>query len=158
MAEQQSAEMCPLISRADAENAFRKALGLFVGRGRLYSVDQLAKGSRVPARLIYCFLSYEHGHESYRRLNFGQVLSMTRFLGAEFTNEWLKLADQGAFDLPEEEPDPGELAADNCDDNATVVRAAVDGKFDQNERKDLKIVGTRMMNRGAQLVALRRTA
>lgn len=155
MPDEQSADFGGMIARATAENAFRRAINLFVGRGRRYSVAQLAKGSGVPARMIDSFRAYEHGHPDYRRLHFGQVMSIARFLGSEFTNEWLHLADQGAFDLPDDEPDPGELAADNSDDNATVVRAAVDGEFDNEERRDLKVVGKRMMSRGAQLVALR---
>lgn len=155
MPDQQSADFGGMISREQAENEFRRAMNLFVGRGRLYSVAQLAKGSGVPARVIDCFRAYAYGHPDYRRLNFGQVMSIARFLGSDFTNEWLHLADQGAFDLPDDqEPDPGALAADNSDDNATITRAAVDGVFDQSERKDLKIVGTRLVSRGATLVAL----
>lgn len=155
MADDQAADFALLISREQAENEFRKALNLFVGRGKRYSVEQLAKGSGVHRRIIDCFRSYPCGHPDYRRLNFGQVLSMASFLGADFTNEWLGLASQGAFDLPDEEPDPGAVAADNSDDNATIVRAAIDGDFGDDERKDLRAVGSRMMNRGAQLVALK---
>jgi hypothetical protein len=154
MSDQQSADFGALISREQAENAFADALRLFVGRRRRYSVDQLAKGSGVPKRLIECFRGYPANHPDFRPLHFGHMLSLVRFLGADFTNEWLSLAGQGAFDLPDEEPDPGDLAADTTDDAATVVRAAMDRKFDKHEKPALKVVGARMISRGAQLVAV----
>jgi hypothetical protein len=79
-------------------------------------------------------------------------------IGADFTNEWLGLAGQGAFDLPDGEPMPGEFAADASDDSAAVVRAARDGVFDADERKTLRPVGARMMHQGAQLIAMGRAA
>lgn len=154
MPEQQSADLLLLVSREQAENEFRKALNLYVGRGRRYSVAQLAKGSGVPTRVIDCFRSYAHGHPDYRRLHFGQVLSMTAFLGAEFTNEWLTLSKQAAYDLPDEEPDPGELAADTSESASRVVRMAADRDFTNDSETDLRDTGTSLMNQGAQLVAI----
>ena len=58
------------------------------------------------------------------------------------------------FRSPDEDPNPGELAADTSDDSAKIVRAAIDGRFDGEERVELPAVGARMMKRGAQLVAL----
>lgn len=150
-----AADLEPLVSREQAENAFRKALRLFVGRGRLYSVAQLSKGSRVPARIIECYHSYPLGHVDYRPLHFGHKLSIAKFLGAEFTTEWLAEVGQGAFDLPDaDDPNPGALAVENSDDNATVTRAAIDGEFDKDDRRRLKPVGHRMIERGQKLVAL----
>lgn len=149
-----AADLLLIVSREQAENAFRKALGLYVGRGRRYSVPQLSQATGVPERSIECFKSYTFGHPDYRPLHFGAVLSIASFLGAPFTNEWLRLAGQGAFDLPDEVPSPGDLAADSSDDSALIVRAAKDGQFDANERRDLPGVGARMMQRGAQLVAI----
>jgi hypothetical protein len=149
-----SADLFPIVSREHGENVFRHALGIYVGRGRRYSVAELAKGTGVPQRVIECFKSYAYGHPDYRPLHFGAVLSITLFLGSDFTNEWLRLAGQGAFDLPDDLPSPGDLAADTSEDSAKVVRAAIDGTFDASERRDLPAVGARMMRRGAQIVAI----
>ncbi len=156
MPENRSAEISLLISREHAENKFREAVRLFVGKGKLYSAAQLAKGIGLKDKTkpLYDFLSYPSGHPDYRPPNFGLMLSITAFLGPDFTNEWLVLTNQGAFDLPDDAMNLRRLAADNSDDNATVVRAAVDGQFDDDERSDLKVVGSRMMTRGAQLVAI----
>lgn len=96
MSEHSSADFIGLVSREQAENALRDAINLFVGRGRLYSVEQLAKGARIAQRRIECFRSYQHGHPDYRPLHFGDVLSIQKFLGPDFTNEWLHLTEQVA--------------------------------------------------------------
>ena len=148
----ESAELISLISRERAENAFRDALNLFIGRGRKYSSEQIEKATGVSRRLIDCCRSYPFGHPDFRRLDFAAKLSVSAFLGADFTSEWLAVAAQGAFDLPDaDDTPPGALAADNSDDNATLVRAAIDGKFDDDEKPELKVVGTRLVSRGMKL-------
>ena len=107
-----SAELQPLISREQAENAFRDALRLFVGRGRRTSVEQLAKGIGYKAKAIYDFTSYPPGHPDHRSLHMGIQASITAYLGADFTNEWLRLAGQMAIDLPDGPLDHERLAAD----------------------------------------------
>lgn len=153
MSADNSANFQPLVSRERIGNAQGAALRLFVGRGRRYSVKQLANGSGIKDRVIESAMCAVDSPD-YRPLSQEALASIGLFLGARFTNEWIALMGQGAFDLPDGEPDPGELAADNSDDNATIVRAAVDGIFDQGERKDLKHVGARMVTRGSQLIAL----
>jgi hypothetical protein len=154
MSEPDSAGVCALVSRDTAENAICNALRLFVGRGRRYSVKQLSNGTGVKDRMIEGAMAH-CGHSDHRPLPSFALLSIASFLGADFTNEWLRLAHQGAFELPEgNEPKPGDLAVDNSDDNAVVTRAAMDGVFDDEERRVLPIVGARLMARGSQLVAM----
>jgi hypothetical protein len=153
MSDNGSANFPLLVSREHAENAYGDALRLFVGRGRRYSVKQLANGTGVKDRAIECAMC-RSGSADYRPLHLGAMLSITRFLGAEFTNEWLSLADQVAHDLPGDEPDPGELAADTSEDTAKVVRMAADRDLTNDDPNQLRETGTRMMTRGAQLVSL----
>ena len=153
MADNTSANFVPLVSREQAWNKFSSALRLYVGRGRRYSVKQLANGAGVKDRVIECAM-YASDNIDFRPMPFEAQMSIALFLGADFTNEWIVVAGQGAFELPDEDPNPGAVAADNSDDNATVVRAAMDGVFDDSERPDLRIVGSRMATRGSQLVAL----
>lgn len=100
MAEQQSADLSLLVSREHAENAFGDALRLYVGRGRRYSVKQLANATGVKDRAIECAMC-PSGTTDFRPLNMGQQLSLQKFLGPEFTSEWLVLAGQVAFHKPE---------------------------------------------------------
>lgn len=157
MADKPSADIEPLVSRNRAGAAVAKALSLYVGRGRRYSVKQLSNATGVKDRMIEC-AKCDPDNTDWRPLPLEALLSISAFLGADFTNEWLPLSGQGAFELPDGEPDPGDLAIDSTEDSATVVRAAMDGKFDEDERADLRIVGARKIARGQQLIALGRAA
>lgn len=158
MSDHVSAEIQPLVSREQVENAFHKALCMFVGRGKRHRAEDVATGAGIHRRTLDCYRGYPVGHPDWRPLDNGQKFSIASYVGADLTAAWIGLIGQGAFNLPDIEPDPGELAADNSDDNAVVVRAAIDGKFDRQERAELKHVGARMVTRGAQLVAAGRRA
>lgn len=157
MTDHQSADFPLLISRSAANDGIRDALRLYVGRGKRFSVKQLANGTGVKDRVIEsAMLSADD--PDHRRLPPEALLTLCFFLGATFTTEVLRAAAQGAYELPEEEPDPGTLAIASTDDNAKIVRAAMDGEFDNGERDDLRTVGVRMMGRGAHLVGLSKVA
>lgn len=150
----ESATFVPLVSREQAWNKFAAAVRLYAGKRRRYSFKQLANGAGVKDRVIECAL-YDPGSVDFRPMPFEAQLSIARFLGAEFTNEWLHLTGQGAFDLPDEtEPPPGELAADDITDSAEIARRAADGNFDGEDRKHLRAVGRRKIERGMMLVGL----
>jgi hypothetical protein len=147
----ESAELISLISRERAENAFRDALNLFIGRGRKYSSEQIEKATGVSRRLIDCCRSYPFGHPDFRRLDFAAKLSVSAFLGADFTSEWLAVAAQGAFNLPDaDDTPPGAIVADDAEDHAQLSDAARDGTF-ANDAATLKVVSTRMIARGMKL-------
>lgn len=148
-----SANNSLLVSRTTAQEAFRDALRLYIGRGRRYSVKQASNASGVPDRMIECFMAHPDSTD-YRKPDIEEILSLASFLGPDFTSEWLALAHQGAFTLPDEEPHPGNIAADNADDNAEITRRAIDGEFCPVDKRALRPVGVRMMSRGATLVAL----
>lgn len=148
-----SADNDALVSRTAADAKIRAGLRLFVGRGKRFSVKQLSNASGVADRAIECAMASD-GPE-FRPLSLDRLLSISSVIGPEFTVEWLGLASQGAFWLPNaDETPPGEMAADNSEDNATLVRAAIDGVFNGDEKPVLAVVGKRMMARGAQLAAL----
>ncbi|WP_375249522.1 hypothetical protein [Sphingomonas sp.] len=155
----QSAAKFPLlVSREQARNAIGNALRLFVGRGRRYSVKQLSNATGVPDWQINTAL-IDGGSPDNRPLPPEALLSITTFLGAVFTNEWLRHTNQGAFDLPDgEEPDPMSVAAEAAEDTAEVVRMAADQAWDGAERQRLPEIGRRKIERGMMLVAAGRAA
>lgn len=159
MPDQQSADFGLLVSHEQLNNAFWRALRMFVGRGKRFSADEVSKQTGVHRRSLDSYRGYPIGHPDHRPLDYNQKFSIASYIGADLTTEWIGFMGQAAYMLPDIEPDPGELAADNADDNATITRAAKDRMFDSNERPELRTVGSRMMARGAQLVALKtRTA
>jgi len=152
-----SADFSPLVSRSAAREAFARALRLYVGRRRRYSVKQLSNGAGVKDRVIECAMC-DPDNAEYREPEMAAMLSIAKFLGATFTTEWLDPTRQAAFDLPDDDLPPGQIAADNAEDNATVTRAAMDGVFDEEERPPLRAVGLRMVSRGTRLASLGRAA
>lgn len=153
MTDSTSANFPPLVSRERSANTIRSALRLFIGRGRQFSVKQVSNATGVKDRVIESAMC-DFDNADWRPLSIEALLSLSAFLGPVFTNEWLTLSDQGAFHLPDFEPKPGDLAADNSDDNATLTRAAKDGAFDDAECAELGEAGCRMIERGTMLVSL----
>ena len=147
-----SAGIVPNVSRTKLYEAFGTALRLFIGRGKRHSYKDVERGAGVSARMIEAY-RYELDHEEWREPKIEHIFSIAGFIGPDFTNEILPLIGQGAFWLPEDDLPPGDLAADMADDNAEVTRRAKDGSF-KGDEKALKVVGRRMMERGAVLVAL----
>lgn len=153
MSDNASANFPPLVSREQVGNVTSEALRLFVGRGKRYSVKQLSNGAGVKDRMIECAM-LRVDNLDYRPLPDWAFWSIASFLGSVFTSEVARVSQQGAFDLPEEEPDPGELAAETSETTARVVRMAVDGDFSNDCPQELKSTGTSLMNQGAHLVAI----
>lgn len=146
-----SANNEPNVSRSLARQTVRAALRMFIGRGKRFSVKQASNGSGVPDRVIECAMC-EPDHPDYRAPPIEALLSLAGFLGPEFTCEWTKLAQQGAFWLPDvDDTPPGELAADATEDAAAIARRAADGDLDREDRAQLRPVGLRMVATGAKL-------
>jgi hypothetical protein len=118
-----SADNVRLVSRNAVGEEFAKALRLYVGRGRRYSVKQLSNATGVPDRLIETYMTNPESTEA-RKIALEDVLSIATFLGAEFTNEWLpKLARQVASDVPND--DGSEEVLDDLAEAAAEVEAEV---------------------------------
>lgn len=148
-----SAKTSPKISRNVAGEAVARALRSFVGVGRDMSVKELEAQSGVSARLIECALCHPETTD-YRSLKQESLLSIASVLGPSFTTELLKPIQQAAYRCDKREVEPGVLAADCATDTAEVVCRAADGHFDINDRRALKLVGQRHVERGMLLVAM----
>jgi hypothetical protein len=154
MATAHSAANSCIVSRSSAREEFGKALRIYIGRGRRYSVKQASNGSGVADRMIESFMADPDSTE-YRKPDLEEVLSLSSFLGEAFATEWLRLAKLGAFALPDEEiPSPGELVADCANDTSAVAAAAADGHFDPHDRERLVNAGLSQIENGMTLVSL----
>lgn len=153
MREQHSANYPLLVSREQIGNTIRKALRLYVGRGRQFSVKELSNGTGVKDRVIECAMEAPDSVE-YRPLPLEAFASIMSFMGAHFANDVLATMNMGAFDLPDTEIDPHELVATSAENNAKIARAAADGKIDGDEARNLRAAGESMVTHGQNLVAL----
>jgi hypothetical protein len=100
----------PLVSREEIRERIRKALNLFVGRGRRFSVEELSTGSGVQKRAIQAALA-PINDENYRPLTLENLASVAKFLKAPFASVYLELSELGAFELSGQPPLPHVLAS-----------------------------------------------
>lgn len=148
----ETADIEPIISRKVVGRQVHDALHKMVGRGTDWSVKQLESRSGVSARMIESAMADPDKSVEWRALRSEAIFSIAAVLGAEFTSVLISVADQGAFDLPEDDgTPPAEIAADNAEDNATLTRAALDNKIDGDEKPQLRVVSSRMITRGMKL-------
>ena len=148
----ETADFEPIISRNVAGRQIGDALRKFVGRGRDWSVKQLANRSGVADRLIEAAMADPEKTTEWRALKAEHIFSIMAVLGADFTGAVIDLMSQGAFDIPEDDgTPPAEIAADNAEDNATLTRAALDNVLDGDEKPQIRVVSSRMISRGMRL-------
>lgn len=153
MSASDSANNSLLISRSTIREAQRKALRLFVGRGRRYSVKELSNATGVPDRCIEGAMC-DPEDTDFRPLSQENMASLGKFLGAPFVSVWLETMGLGAFELMDGQiPLPGVFAAQDAADTAEIVNRAADGVFDADDRRALREVGHREIARGMTLVA-----
>lgn len=95
MADDFAANFPPLVSSEQAGNAIAKALNLFVGRGKRFTVKELANATGVKDRMIECAKLYADNID-HRPLPDWALLSMMKFLGPSFTSAALVPTEQVA--------------------------------------------------------------
>lgn len=110
-----------LVSRNAIRERVRDALHLQAGRGRRYSVAQLAEATGVPAGNIENAMRPVE-NENYRPLKLEELASIAKFLKAPFASAFLELADLGAFELSGQPPLPKVLATAEAQPDVTEER------------------------------------
>jgi len=88
MSDRGSADFGPLISRNSSDEAIARALNLFVGRGRRYSVKDFSAATGIPERMIEC-AKQDIENSDHRSLAPHLIASAAKFLGPAFINVWL---------------------------------------------------------------------
>lgn len=115
----QSADFEPLVPRNSIREKMRDALRLFAGRGRRYSVAELAVGAGVDPKNIERAMRPVDAAD-HRHLKPEELASVAKFLGPSFASVYLELSGLGAFELMDGQiPLPKVLAsADAAEDTA----------------------------------------
>lgn len=143
-----------LISRNVWREAVRKALNLYCGRGRHYTVKELSIATGVAERILES-AKLDPENPDFRPLREEHLASVGKFLGAPFVSIFLETMGLGAFELFDGQPPlPGILAAEDATDTAEIVSRAADGEFDAEDCRALRAVGHREIARGMQLVSM----
>lgn len=97
MPNNESAELIPLVSRNLAGENTARALRIFIGRGKRYSVKEASNGSGVKVRVIECAMAGPDNTD-WRALNEWQLASLMSFLGPDFITAWMKPTSFAAHD------------------------------------------------------------
>lgn len=100
MSDATSADVPHLISRSQSGEVIAKALRLFVGVGKRYSVRQVYEATGVKERAIECAMASIDSTE-HRDLKTHELASLTSFFGAPFIASWLALTHLQAWPLGE---------------------------------------------------------
>lgn len=96
----ESADLIPLVSRNAAGESEARALRLFIGRGKRYSVKEVANGAGWKDRVIECAMAGPDNAD-WRPLPAGALHSLMSFLGPDFITAWLKPTSFAAHDPAE---------------------------------------------------------
>ena len=111
-----------LVSRTIWRESVRKALSLYVGRGRRYTVKELSNATGVPDRIIEC-AKLDPDDPDFRPLREENLASVSKFLGAPFVSLWLEAMGLGAFELADGQiPLPKVLTPTPAQEDATEER------------------------------------
>lgn len=97
-----------LISTAGVDDEIARAIGLFMGRGRRFSVADVAEGTGLGARSLQ---SYIASGEDRRTPSYEVLFTLMQFFGPQFTSKVLGWIGQGAHSLTPEPGDPGMVIA-----------------------------------------------
>jgi hypothetical protein len=87
-----------LVSRTVWRDAVRKALCLYVGRGRRYTVKELSNATGVADRIIES-AKLDPDDPDFRPLREENLASVGKFLGAPFVSLCIESLGLGAFEL-----------------------------------------------------------
>jgi transcriptional regulator with XRE-family HTH domain len=97
-----------LISTAGVDDEIARAIGLFMGRGRRYSVSDVAMATGLGARSLQ---SYIASGEERRTPSYEVLFTLMQFFGPQFTSKVLGWIGQGAHSLTPQAGDPGMVIA-----------------------------------------------
>lgn len=125
-----------LITPEEADRAIYRALTLFIGRGRRYSVEDIAIGTGIPGSTIAKWLTPDPLQR--RRPKGSHLLVIRQYIGVEFTNKELEAIGQGGRALHAEEGSPGLVMAHLTRDLAQIAGCGVSGSWNHTHERDLE--------------------
>ena len=113
-----------------------RALSLFIGSGRRYSVDDIETGTGIPARTVSAWVA--NAIENRRRPKGSHLLILQQFIGIELTNKLLAPIGQGGRSLNPEPNDPGVVVAKLSAGLHEFAQRAVDGVYCHIDKGELE--------------------
>ncbi|PTQ12937.1 hypothetical protein CLG96_02000 [Sphingomonas oleivorans] len=125
-----------LISPEAADDHIHRTLGLFIGQGRRFSVEDIETGTGIPARTVSGWIA--NAVENRRRPKGGHLMILCHFIGVEFTNKLLGAVGQGARDLNPAEDAPASVVSKLVSGAAEFAKRGLDGRYCHTDRGELE--------------------
>ena len=116
------------------DERIRAALNLYIGRGRLFSVEALSEASAIPESTLRSYLN------GCANVPFSKALILMRYLPESFTNLVLENAGFcGAERMQAHDTShPNKVLSDTLKLTSNLAIALEDGRLDHMERAKLK--------------------
>jgi len=130
MTKDNSAFEFPLPLPDAAENHIYRCISLLIGRGRKYSVADVAFSTGIPERTVASWIATE----DRRQPKAGPLLVLCGFLGPDFTSKLIGQVGQVAQHIDNAgSRRPNEIVRDVLSSLAVIGEAASDGRIDHTE-------------------------
>lgn len=143
-----------LIEQHCASQQIARAIGLFMGAGRKYSVADVSLGTGIPSRTLS---SYIASGEERRTPAADKPLVLMHFFGTEFASKVLGSIGLGAHEVVVKHERPGAVIATLAAATSMIADMATDGFIDHRERAQLELVADNVIAT-LQPFATRKTA
>lgn len=137
-----------LISTDAFREAVYHAIRLFVGRGRSWSVEDVAVAlnaadHKITARAVQSWIASDPIER--RTPDTPMLGALCQLLGPSFTAKWLGPLGQGAHSLSAVTGSPAQIIAALMDGSAQFAVRGIDGVFCNIDRGDLETVADKMI-------------
>lgn len=131
-----------MISTLGVDDEIARAIGLFMGRGRLLSVNDVATGTGINARTLQ---SYIASNEDRRTPSYEHLFTLMQFFGTPFTSKVLGWIGQGAHSLTPQAGDPGIIIATLVGGAAQFAARGADNEYCHVDHGALEAVADEMI-------------
>ena len=131
-----------LIEQDCASHNIARAIGLFMGSSRKYSVSDVSVGTGIPSRTLS---SYIASGEDRRTPSADKLLVLMHFFGIEFAAKVLAPVNMGAHELVVKHDSPGAVIATLCAATAVIADLSADGSLDHRDRAQLEPIAANVI-------------
>ena len=120
-----------------------RAISLFMGHGRRFSVEEVASATGINARTLYSYIAADP--QDRRSPSADRILMLCGFFGAEFTSKLLSIVGQAAHDLHPNSKEPAVVIANLVNGAAAFAQRGADQRFCHIDQAALEPVADEMI-------------
>lgn len=126
----------PLPAQEVAAQQICRALGMYMGQGRRWTVEEVSGATGIKSRTLWSYIQADPGERS--TVPGDKLLILCGFFGAEFTSKVLGVIGQGAHDMEPDSKAPGMVIANLVGGAAVFAELGADNVFDHRDQAKLE--------------------